>query len=64
MNEDRSCWTCGYLGNHRGVNFVQDFTCNWFLENRKEEPKKLYHKKNLDDGCKFWKERILNWSEE
>jgi hypothetical protein len=58
MNEDKRCWNCGYLGNLWGITFMQDFMCEWFAVHKKEEAKILYPKKNLDDGCKFWKERI------
>jgi hypothetical protein len=57
MSDDESCWNCGYLRNYTGIDFVQDFTCGWFAVHRNEKSKKLHPKKNLDEGCKFWKDR-------
>ncbi|MBL7218171.1 MAG: hypothetical protein ISS62_10825 [Desulfobacteraceae bacterium] len=51
---DKSCWTCKYLGDWIGGTFIQDFTCTWFPKHGKEEEKKLWPRKDPDEGCKFW----------
>jgi len=54
MAEGKSCWSCKYLGNLAGLTFVQDLTCNWFPEHGKGPAKKLWPKKDTEEGCKFW----------
>jgi len=54
---DKSCWTYKYLGNWTGGDFIQDFTCTWFPKHGKGEAKKLWPKKDTDEGCKFWEKR-------
>jgi len=57
MTTDKSCWTCKYLENWTGGTFIQDFTCTWFPKHGKGEAKKLWPKKDPDEGCKFWEKR-------
>ena len=57
MPTDKSCWTCKYLGNWTGDTFVQDFTCTWFPKHGTGEAKKLWPKKDPDEGCKFWEKK-------
>ena len=60
----KSCWTCKYLGDWTGTNFVQDFTCKWFPTHGKGEAKKLWPKKDPDEGCKFWEAREKDQGED
>jgi len=57
MPTDKSCWTYKYLGNWTGGDFIQDFTCTWFPKHSKGDAKKLWPKKNPDEGCMFWEKR-------
>jgi hypothetical protein len=50
-------WTCEYLGNWTGENFIQDFTCTWFPKHGKGPAKKLWPNMDPEKGCKFWKKR-------
>ena len=54
---DKSCWTCNYLGNWTGETFVQDFACIWFPKHDKGKEKKLLPKKNPNEACKYWESR-------
>jgi hypothetical protein len=46
-----------YLGNWTGGTFIQDFSCTWFPKYGKGEAKKLWPKKDPDEGYKFWEKR-------
>ena len=55
--KEKVCWTCKYLGNWGGENFVGDFTCEWFPRHGKGQSKKLMPNKDPDDGCDQWQSR-------
>jgi hypothetical protein len=57
MPTDKPCRTCKYLGNWTRGTFVQDFISTWFPKHGKGEAKKLWRKKDPDEGCKFWEKR-------
>ena len=40
-----------------GVNFVQDFKCNWFKVHKGQSPKPILPKMDLDQGCRFFELR-------
>jgi hypothetical protein len=51
------CWECKYLIDNQGVNFVQDFKCDWFRVFKNAGPKLLLPNKNPDEGCKYFEPR-------
>ncbi len=45
------------MWNWKGDIFVRNFMCTWFPKHGKREAKKLWPKKDLEEGCKFWEKR-------